>query len=85
MVRVLHERTGHRSVTVGVPRIRLHDLRHTYATLELSAGTHSRNVSERMGHASVSWVCGDHHASNPATTFAQVAPSLVPGVRYQSR
>jgi integrase len=37
----------------GLPPIRLHDLRHTYATLALSAGVHPKIVSERLGHATV--------------------------------
>ena len=37
-----------------VPRIRLHDLRHTYATHALNAGVHPRIVQERLGHANVS-------------------------------
>lgn len=40
--------------TAGLPRVRLHDLRHTYATLALTAGIHVKVVSERLGHASVS-------------------------------
>ncbi len=36
------------------PRIRLHDLRHTHATLALQAGIHPKVVSERLGHASIS-------------------------------
>ncbi|MEJ7633843.1 tyrosine-type recombinase/integrase [Aeromicrobium sp.] len=36
-----------------VPEIRLHDLRHTYATVSLNAGVHPRIVQERLGHASV--------------------------------
>jgi len=35
----------------GLPAIRLHDLRHTYATLALEAGVHPKIVSERLGHA----------------------------------
>jgi integrase len=38
----------------GLPHIRLHDLRHTHATLMLKAGVHPKVVSERLGHASVS-------------------------------
>jgi integrase len=34
--------------------IRLHDLRHTHATLALKAGIHPRIVQERLGHANVS-------------------------------
>lgn len=37
----------------GLPRIRLHDLRHTYATLALAAGIPVKIVSERLGHASI--------------------------------
>jgi integrase len=35
-----------------VPRIRLHDLRHTHATILLKAGIPVKVVSERLGHAS---------------------------------
>jgi integrase len=37
----------------GLPRIRLHDLRHTYATVALAAGVHPKIVSERLGHATI--------------------------------
>jgi integrase len=37
----------------GLPRIRLHDLRHTWATLALVAGVDIRMVSERLGHANI--------------------------------
>ncbi|MDQ3646595.1 MAG: site-specific integrase [Actinomycetota bacterium] len=37
----------------GLPRIRLHDLRHTHATVALEAGIHPKIVSERLGHATV--------------------------------
>lgn len=33
--------------------IRLHDLRHTFATLALKGGVHPKVVSERLGHATV--------------------------------
>ncbi|HVM14201.1 MAG TPA: tyrosine-type recombinase/integrase [Egibacteraceae bacterium] len=36
-----------------LPRIRLHDLRHTHATLMLQAGVPVQVVSQRLGHASV--------------------------------
>ena len=35
----------------GVRRIRLHDVRHTYATLSLDSGVHAKIVSDRIGHA----------------------------------
>jgi integrase len=37
-----------------VPRIRLHDLRHTHATLLLGEGVPIKVVSERLGHSEVS-------------------------------
>jgi len=36
-----------------LPIIRLHDLRHTHATLALAAGIHPKVVQERLGHSSV--------------------------------
>jgi len=46
----------------GVPRIRLHDLRHTWATLALQAGVDVKIVSERLGHASatITWDIYQH-------------------------
>ena len=38
---------------LDVQRIRLHDLRHTHATLGLKAGVHPKVMSERLGHATV--------------------------------
>jgi len=35
----------------GLPRMRVHDLRHTAATLLLEAGVHPRVVAERLGHS----------------------------------
>ncbi len=37
-----------------LPHLRLHDLRHTHATLMLKAGIHPKIVSERLGHANIS-------------------------------
>jgi integrase len=36
-----------------LPKIRMYDLRHTTATLLLSAGENPKVVSERLGHASI--------------------------------
>jgi integrase len=38
----------------GLPPIRFHDLRHTSATLLLSAGIHPKVVQERLRHAQIS-------------------------------
>ena len=49
----------------GVPVIRLHDLRHTHASQLLMAGINVKVVSERLGHASVSFTLD---------TYAHVMP-----------
>ena len=38
---------------VGLGQFRLHDLRHTHATLMLKAGVHPKVVQERLGHSSI--------------------------------
>ena len=38
----------------GLPPVRLHDLRHTCATVLLMAGKHPKYVQELLGHASIS-------------------------------
>jgi integrase len=40
---------------LGLRRVRLHDLRHTYATLALRAGVDAKTVSARLGHATVAF------------------------------
>lgn len=46
--------TGHFRRTIQkatVPKIRLHDIRHTHATILLKLGEHVKIVSERLGHS----------------------------------
>jgi integrase len=40
-------------LAAGVRKIRLHDLRHTYATLTIQAGVNILNVSRQLRHASI--------------------------------
>lgn len=42
-----------RSKAASLPTIRLHDLRHSYASAALSAGVAPKVVSERLGHSSI--------------------------------
>ena len=55
----------------GLRRIRLHDLRHTHATLALKAGVPVKVVSERLGHES------------PAFTLKQYA-HVLPGMQAEA-
>ncbi len=50
-----------------LPVIRLHDLRHTHATLLLASGEHPKVVSERLGHATPAFTL---------TVYAHVLPGL---------
>jgi integrase len=49
-----------------LPEIRLHDLRHTHATLALRAGLHPKVVSERLGHATISITLDTYSHAIPA-------------------
>jgi integrase len=40
-------------INLGLPPIRLYDLRHSHATLLLAAGEHPKVVQERLGHSSI--------------------------------
>jgi integrase len=60
-------RTFQRKVReLGLPMIRLHDLRHTWATLALESGVHPKVVSERLGHSTVSITLDIYSHVSPA-------------------
>ncbi len=49
-----------------LPHIRLHDVRHTYATLALQAGVPVKAVADRLGHASAAFTMNVYVDTNPA-------------------
>ena len=51
----------------GLRRIRLHDARHTHATIMLKQGVHPKIVQERLGHSTI---------STTLDTYSHVAPGL---------
>jgi integrase len=55
----------------GLPKIRLHDLRHSHATIALRAGVQIKVVSERLGHES------------PAFTLKQYT-HVMPGMQAEA-
>ena len=62
----LHARNVHHTFTrlveqAGLPRIRLHDLRHSCATLLLEAGVDLKTISALLGHSQLS-VTADYYA-----------------------
>lgn len=65
-----------------LPTIRLHDLRHTWATLALEAGVDVAVVSKQLGHSSpvVTWNTYQHVRKGPQSDAAQrVADSIYGG------
>ncbi|MFH1639860.1 MAG: site-specific integrase [Chloroflexota bacterium] len=52
---------------LGLTGIRLHDARHTHASLMLKQGVHPKIVQERLGHASI---------TTTLDTYSHVAPGL---------
>jgi Phage integrase family len=66
----------------GLPRIRLHDVRHSYATAALKAGIPAKVISERLGHASVAFtpqVYGHVIPGMDADAVATVADLILAG------
>jgi integrase len=55
----------------GLPQIRLHDIRHTHATIALHAGVPVKVISERLGH------------EDPAFTMKQYA-HVIPGMQAEA-
>jgi integrase len=51
----------------SVPKIRLHDLRHTHATILLKLGENPKVVSERLGHSTVTMTLD---------TYSHVTPDM---------
>jgi len=51
----------------GLPRIRVHDLRHTAATQLLEKGVHPKVVQELLGHSTIMLTLD---------TYSHVAPAL---------
>lgn len=43
------------AANIGLPDLRFHDLRHTYAVLSLRAGDDIKTLSENLGHATVTF------------------------------
>jgi len=57
--------------STSLPRIRLHDLRHTHATIAVKAGVPVKVISERLGH------------ETPAFTLKQYA-HVIPGMQAEA-
>ncbi len=64
---------------LGLPRIRLHDLRHSAVSAMLAAGTSTKAVAERVGHASTSFTMDTYASVLPHvqdSAAAQIASAI---------
>lgn len=59
----------------GIPRMRLHDLRHTYASLLIANGESLKYIQEMMGHTSIK-VTADTYGHLLRETHAAAAKRL---------
>ncbi|MGH3854103.1 MAG: tyrosine-type recombinase/integrase [Pseudonocardiaceae bacterium] len=64
---------------VGVRRIRLHDIRHTYATLSLDSGVTPKILSDRIGHSdmSVTFQVYGHRSTGHDREAAELVAKLI--------
>ena len=58
---------GALSEAAGLSHIRLHDVRHSYASAAVAAGVPAKVVSERLGHANITITLD---------TYSHVLPAL---------
>jgi integrase len=52
----------------GIPAMRVHDLRHSWATIQLAMGTPAKVVQEQLGHASIGVTMN---------TYSHVVPAMM--------
>jgi hypothetical protein len=62
---VIRQRFNRLSQRCGLPHIRLHDMRHSYATAALKAGVHLKIVSARLGHHSETFTASVYQHAMP--------------------
>ena len=62
-------------LSAGLPDIRVHDLRHSHASLLLASGVNPKLVQERLGHASVSLTLNLYSHTIPSLGY-QVSEKL---------
>lgn len=67
-----------RQEKLGLPRLTLKGLRHTWATLALEQGIHPRVVQERLGHSTIAITLGIYSHVSP--TLHDEAAEIVSGL-----
>jgi len=65
----------------GLPRIRFHDLRHTFATLSLKSGVDVKTLSDALGHYSAGFTLNTY--THATAQMKQDAADTIGGVISQ--
>jgi len=69
----LRKRIFHKALTkAGLRQIRIHDLRHSYATLRIAAGHNIADVSNQLGHHSIKITIDTYYHSIPGANKSEV-------------
>jgi integrase len=82
------ERFGRLVERAGLPIIRLHDVRHTYATMALRADVNPEIISTRLGHATVAFTLDTYTADVPELDRAaaeQISELFLPSPNLTSQ
>jgi integrase len=69
----------------GLKVIRLHDARHTHASLMLKQGTHPKIVQERLGHASIQITLDTYSHITPGLQEAAIISKLLAKPKIPTR
>ena len=56
----------------GLRKIRMHDMRHTYATLRIQSGHNIADVSKQLGHHSINITVDTYYHWIPGTNKSEV-------------
>lgn len=59
----------------GLPRVRFHDLRHSYASILIEQGEHPKVISEQLGHASIA-ITMDRYSHLFDRSYSDVSDAL---------
>ncbi|MGW1916870.1 tyrosine-type recombinase/integrase [Streptomyces sp. NPDC002076] len=72
---------------IGLPPVRLHDLRHDAATLAHAAGADLKDIQEILGHSSITITAGTYTNLLPEAdlAIAEAAARLVPRARAATK
>ncbi|MCA1843102.1 MAG: tyrosine-type recombinase/integrase, partial [Actinobacteria bacterium] len=68
---VVNQQFGRHAKAAGLPPIRVHDLRHSFATAALRANMNPKLVADRLGHSTVSITLNVYSDSIPEVEAAE--------------